>query len=155
VEGWFISGGISVKSTALSELMVKDHVHILKLLKEVTSHLGDDVELVMRVFQNFKWHIEKHFFVEERAIFTAYNPEHVFEGYDIFLDLSKEHTTILDRLHGIERMLMKKEKVDLSNLGELLVRHKTFEEKSIYPVLDKEIDEGEKKFIIQRISEII
>ena len=144
-----------VKSTTLSDLMVKDHAHILKLLKEVTSHIADDVELVMRLFQNFKWNIEKHFFVEERAIFTAYNPEHVSEGYDIFLDLSKEHTTILDRLQEIERMLMKGEKVDLSTLRELLVHHKTFEEQSIYPVLDREIDEAEKRFIIERISEII
>jgi hypothetical protein len=34
------------------------------------------------------------------------------------------------------------------------VKHKTFEEKSIYPVIDQEIDEGEKSFIIDRIKEI-
>ena len=37
----------------------------------------------------------------------------------------------------------------------MLIEHKDFEEKNIYPKLDQEISEGEKRFIIERINEVI
>jgi hemerythrin superfamily protein len=99
--------------------------------------------------------LEKHFFVEERAIFTSYNPERVDEGYNVFLDLSKQHTVVLEKLESLRNKLQRREPFDLSELKKLLMKHKNFEEKKIYPVIDQEIDEGEKRFIIERINEII
>ena len=61
-----------VKSTTLSDLMVKDHAHILKLLKEVTSHIADDVELVMRLFQNFKKTPKPYKNYQNHPIFTLF-----------------------------------------------------------------------------------
>jgi hypothetical protein len=37
----------------------------------------------------------------------------------------------------------------------MLQEHKAFEEKKVYPVLDLEISEGEKRFIIERINDVI
>ena len=99
--------------------------------------------------------MEKHFFVEERAIFTAYNPEYIDEGYDVFLDLSKQHTNILEKVQILRKEVEIKGDVDTSKLKELLIKHKNLEEKKIYPKLDQEIGEGEKRFIIERINEII
>ena len=44
--------------------------------------------------------------------------------------------------------------IDLSELEEMLLKHKTFEEKNVYLVLDLEINEGEKRFMIERIKEV-
>jgi hypothetical protein len=135
--------------------MVKDHAKILGLLKDTMSYIGGDTGSLLKSFHIFEWNLEKHFFVEERAIFTSYNPKQVFEGYNMFIKLTKEHTLILDTLKSIKKHLLQDKPVSLSEVRELLIQHKTFEEQSIYPPLDKELDEAEKAFIIERISEIV
>ncbi|GAH09102.1 unnamed protein product, partial [marine sediment metagenome] len=51
-----------------------------QLLKIAESHFGQDKYELMKSFHTFEWNLEKHFFVEERAIFTAYNPKYIDEG---------------------------------------------------------------------------
>ena len=144
-----------MKTTAILDLMVKDHARLMQLLKIAESHFGQDKDELMKSFHTFEWNLEKHFFVEERAIFTAYNPEYIDEGYDVFLDLSKQHTNILEKVQILRKEVEIKEDVGTSKLKELLIKHKNLEEKKIYPKLDQEIGEGEKRFIIERINEII
>lgn len=144
-----------MKTTAILDLMVKDHARLMQLLKIAESHFGQDKYELMKSFHTFEWNLEKHFFVEERAIFTAYNPEYIDEGYDVFLDLSKQHTNILEKVQILRKEVEIKGDVDTYKLKELLIKHKNLEEKKIYPKLDQEIGEGEKRFIIERINEII
>ena len=144
-----------MKTTAILDLMVKDHARLMQLLKIAESHFGQDKDELMKSFHTFEWNLEKHFFVEERAIFTAYNPEYIDEGYDVFLDLSKQHTNILEKVQILRKEVEIKGDVDTSKLKELLIKHKNLDEKMIYPKLDQEIGEGEKRFIIERINEII
>lgn len=99
--------------------------------------------------------MEKHFFVEERAIFISYSPaDDRNQEYDFFSDLMDQHTAILKILETLKNKLQKREPFDLYELKKLLVAHKNFEEKSIYPVMDQKIDEDEKSSIIDRIKDI-
>ena len=66
-----------------------------------------------------------------------------------------QHTEILEKIESLRKKLQKREPFDLDDLKKMLVKHKTFEEKNIYPVIDQEIDDGEKGFIIDRIKDII
>ena len=144
-----------MKSTAILDLMVKDHSRILEYLKDVEKNLGLDFGFLSNSFNVFQWNLEKHFFVEERAIFTSYNPDRVDEGYKVFLDLSEQHTEILKKIESLRKKLQRRKPFDLNEIKNLLIKHKTFEEKNVYPVLDQEINEGEKRFIIERIKDII
>ena len=72
-----------MKSTAVLELMTRDHLKIAKLLNEVESSLDDDHATVMKVFDTFKWELEKHFFTEEKALFTQYEPSDAVSGHAI------------------------------------------------------------------------
>jgi hemerythrin superfamily protein len=144
-----------MKSTAILDLMVQDHNRLMEYLKDVEKNLGRDFGFLSNSFNVFQWNLEKHFFVEERAIFTSYNPDRVDEGYEVFLDLSKQHTEILKKIESLRKKLQRREPFDLNEIKNLLIKHKTFEEKNVYPVLDQEIDEGEKRFIIERINDII
>ena len=143
-----------MKSTAILELMTKDHIKIIKYLDIVEKNLRKDPNTVMPFFHTFEWNLEKHFFVEERAIFTSYNPDLVDEGYTLFLDLAKQHTILLEKLRSLKKKLQNKKAFDFNDFKRMLMKHKNFEEESVYPVLDQEIDEGEKRFIIERINEI-
>jgi len=144
-----------MKSTAILDLMVRDHNRLMEYLKDVEKNLGRDFGFLSNSFNVFQWNLEKHFFVEERAIFTSYNPDRIDEGYEVFLDLSEQHTEILKKIESLRKKLQRREPFDLNEIKNLLIKHKTFEEKNVYPVLDQEIDEGEKRFIIERINDII
>jgi hemerythrin superfamily protein len=143
-----------MKSTAILDLMVKDHNRLMQYLKDVENNLSRDFGFLSNSFNTFQWNLEKHFFVEERAIFISYNPDKPDEEYKFFSDLMDQHTEILELIESLRKKLQKREPFDLNELKRLLVKHKTFEEKSIYPVIDQEIDEDEKSYIIDRIKEI-
>ena len=144
-----------MKSTTILELMVRDHNRLTEYLKDVENNLGRDFGFLSNSFNTFQWNLEKHFFVEERAIFSVYNPNEPDKEYNFFSDLMDQHTEILDKIGSLRKKLEKRESFDLNELKKLLVKHKIFEEKSIYPVIDQEISEGEKRFIIERINEVI
>ncbi len=143
-----------MKSTAILDLMVKDHNRLMDYLKDVENNLGRGFGFLSNSFNIFQWNLEKHFFAEERAIFTSYNPDEPEKEYNYFSDLMDQHTEILETVESLRKKLQKREPFDLNELKKLLVKHKTFEEKSIYPVLDQKIDDCTKRVIIDRIKEI-
>jgi hypothetical protein len=134
--------------------MVKDHNRLMKYLKDVKNNLKSDFEVLLKKFNTFEWNLEKHFFVEERAIFTAYNPEYIEDGHKLFTNLSKQHTNILEKVESLRKRLQMGKSIDVSDLETMLLKHKKYEEKNIYPVLDVEISEGEKRFMIERINDV-
>ena len=154
-----------MKTKAILDLMVKDHNRLMAYLKDVENNLGRDFVSLSDSFNTFQWNLEKHFFAEERAIFADSDPDesdkeyNYFSGlmdqqYNYFSDLMGQHKEILKKIKSLRKKLQKREPFDLNELKKLLVKHKTFEEKSIYPVIDQEIDESEKRFIIDRIKDI-
>jgi iron-sulfur cluster repair protein YtfE (RIC family) len=144
-----------MKNNTILELMIKDHAKILRDLEVFEDKIKHSGKQLQEAFHCFEWNLEKHLFVEERAIFTAYNPEHIDEGYEIFIELSKEHTAILEKIKILKKDLKEGKSVNISEFKQMLIEHKNFEEKNIYPKLDQEISEGEKRFIIERINEVI
>jgi len=144
-----------MKSTAILDVMVKDHNHLVKYLKDVENNLTSDFQILLNLFNRFKWNLEKHFFVEERAIFTSYNPNNIENGYHYFSELSKKHTIILEKVESLGKSIQMGESLDFSELKTLLLKHQKYEEEKVYPVLDLEIDEGEKHLMIERINDVL
>jgi len=143
-----------MKSTEILDLMIKDHNRLMGYLKGVENNLGRDFGFLSNSFNTFQWNLEKHFFIEEKAIFISYNSDEPEKEYDYFSDLMNQHSEILKKIESLRKKLVKREPFDLNELKKLLVKHKTFEEKNIYPVLDQEIDDCTKRVIIDRIKEI-
>ncbi|UCF11801.1 MAG: hemerythrin domain-containing protein [Thermoplasmatales archaeon] len=146
-----------MKSTEITDQMVKDHGKIIKLLNDVEKVIDQERDLVstMKVFDKFDWELEKHFFTEEKAIFTSYKPENVTTGYAMLPELIKEHNEILNNLRVMRRNIKKQKPFDFHSFKVILMKHKKFEEKEVYPKLDQELDKSEKKVIIQRINEVL
>jgi hemerythrin superfamily protein len=134
--------------------MVKDHHRLMNYLKKVEDTLEDDHQKLKDAFDRFRWNVEKHFFVEERAIFTFFNPDKIHEGYHVFSNLSKQHTAILQKIDALEKKVQQEASIDVHEIKDLLMNHKKYEERQVYPTLDEEIAEGEKRFMVERIQEI-
>ena len=127
-------------------LMVKDHFKIEKLLDGLEKNAEKDHSIMMKSFNKFEWELEKHIFVEEKAIFTSYNPENVIMGYKMLPELTKQHNVILNKLDNMRRDARSRRKItDIYGFKEFLIKHKNFEEQSLYPKLDQELDEVEKE----------
>jgi hemerythrin superfamily protein len=144
-----------MKTTAILDLMVKDHAKILKLLNAVEASIRKDFSSLIKSFNTFEWNLEKHIFLEERAIFISYHDPKNIEGYTMVPKFLEEHIVILDKLSGIRKDILRRGPLDLSQFKILLMNHKNSEEKSLYPKLDEELDEIKKEYIIERINEII
>ncbi len=143
-----------MKSTIISETMVKSHGKIIKLLIDFEKSIDQNEQTRMKAFNTFLWELEKHFFTEEKAIFTAYEPEEGYEGYTMVPELVKEHEEIFDKLRLMKKSFKKKKEFDFKGFKKLLMKHKDFEDKKVYPIFDQELNEEDKRNIIFRINDI-
>lgn len=143
-------------SREILNLMVKDHCKIQNLLDDFEEKTKQDHKALVKSFHKFEWELEKHLFVEEKAIFTIYNPEDVTEGYKMLPELTKQHNIILNKLSNMRQDIRKRRPIqDIFSFKEFLTRHKNYEEQEVYPQLDEALDESQKKIIIDRINEIV
>jgi iron-sulfur cluster repair protein YtfE (RIC family) len=134
----------------IPEIMKMHHYHLEGILNRFVKS-RNEVEVYPKVFNKFKWELEKHFFIEEKAIFTLiYSADQ--ETNDMKDELLKEHRTILKNLKEIEGCLQDNIDTDLTGLKTLLIEHRDFEDESFYPKLEEELDEERKKEIRDRIS---
>ncbi|UCD13824.1 MAG: hemerythrin domain-containing protein [Thermoplasmatales archaeon] len=144
-----------MKSTSLSNFMLHDHAIMHGLFKTIEKNIEKDAESLLKSIDEFEWKIKKHYFVEEKAIFTAYEPEDVNEGYAMVPKVLKQHDEILKKLKIFKKSIKKKKAFDFQGFKEMLKNHKNFEEGNLYPRLEQELPESEKKLIIKRINEIL
>ena len=139
------------QNNSITSLMLNHHAKITGLLKNMDN--------TMESFDRFKWALEKHLFVEEKAIFIYYNPtddeDIINENYAMIPDLIIEHTMILDMLKEMEDDLRNKGAVDSSELQDLLTKHKDFEDDVLYPKLDRALEDSQKIIITERIGTLI
>jgi hemerythrin-like domain-containing protein len=144
-----------MKSTTILDLMIEDHGKIVKLLLDVEKSIGMELVSTMKVFDTFEWELEKHIFIEEKAIFTSYRPTNIIEGYKMVPELIQQHNEILNKLRVMRKNLMWQRPIDYTEFKEFIMAHKTFEEASLYPKLDQELDVSQKEEIIKKIREIV
>ena len=143
-------------SSNLLALMVKDHCKIEELIDTLEKNIEKDTPSVLESFNKFEWNLEKHIFIEEKVIFTSYNPEDIIEGYKMLPELTKQHNILLNKLNLMRKDIRNNRSIsDITSFKEFLLNHKNFEEKNVYPKLNESLDNQQKKIIIEKINEII
>ena len=140
-----------MKTNSIIGLMLTDHKKIVDYLNKVEEGGHPDIE----AFLKFEWHLKKHIFIEEKAIFISYQPSDDSEEERIFNKLSKEHTVIMDLLDKILEESFPRGNANFNKLKRLLAVHKKFEENEVYPKLEEKLNEKNKRDIIEKITEII
>jgi len=146
---------MSRKNDILSR-MLKDHSKIEELLDDLEEEVRKGYSNMKKSFSRFEWELEKHIFVEERAIFTEYFPKDVTEGYKMLPVVTKDHNFILNKINNWRNDILNKRNItDISELKDFLIKHREYEETELYPKLDQALDEEQKKHIIDRIEQIV
>ena len=144
------------KTTKILSLMTKDHCKIERLINDLEEKNKIDFDSMIKSFNKFEWELEKHIFIEEKAIFTSYKPENVTDGYKMLPELTNQHNFILNTINNWRADVRKKRNLtNIYSFKEFLIKHKNYEEKELYPKLDQALSERKKKHIIAKINEII
>jgi hemerythrin superfamily protein len=144
-----------MKPTAILDLMAQDHAKLIKDLTFVEKNIKENLMAVMPSYHTFEWNLQKHIFVEERVIFSNYNPNYIGTMYEKISDIKKQHSSILKKIDSMKKNVKNQDYLCIVDFKRILVKHKNYEETNIYPILDQELNEEEKLFIIERIKEII
>ncbi|MFA4952756.1 MAG: hemerythrin domain-containing protein [Candidatus Pacearchaeota archaeon] len=138
----------------ISEAMLIEHQRLYNLLERLEKNLDGNDKNWKELFNEFKWNLEKHFFVEEKAIFDLCNSDCGERIPEIF-DLMKEHGEIIYLMNEIDDELDDNLKKNLLEIKRMLIKHSNSEDESFYPLLDEELSEERKLEILSRIKEIV
>jgi len=137
-------------------IMIKDHCKIEKLLDDLEENCENDFVKMRKCFHKFEWELEKHIFTEEKAIFTSYSPADIKEGYKMLPELTSQHNYIVNQLNNWREEIKTQKKISgIYDFKIFLSKHRIYEEKEVYPKLDKSLTEEEKQHIISKINEIV
>jgi hypothetical protein len=134
------------------EIMKKDHLHFHELMDGIEKESIKGVANLEDSFDNFKFEVENHMLIEEKAIFS-YLEEDSEAGRISINRLLEDHELLRELINELELELQNSSEVDLSNLKDAWDAHENFEENSFYDRLDEELDTGKKQEIIERIKE--
>ena len=136
-------------------LMKADHHTIESLIDNLEKVLEDSYDTMRNEFERFQWKLEKHLFVEEKAIFTFYEPEDTVQGFQMLPTLMTQHNYILNELNKMRKdVLNRKTPLGLEELKLFLEKHRNYEERDVYPKLEEALSNDQKKQVIERIKEI-
>jgi hemerythrin-like domain-containing protein len=144
------------KTTNIVALMVNDHCKIEQLLINFEKNIEREKSEMKKAFYDFEWELEKHIFIEERAIYTQYEPEDIAGGYKMLPKITAQHNYIINKLQNLRRDIHKNRSLsDIDDFKNFINDHKNFEEKDVYPLLDQTLGKEQKKQIYEKINEII
>ena len=140
-------------SKQIARIMLADHNKIDKLLKNFIDNQDKDIEYQYKIFDIFSIKLERHFALEEQAIYAFSG---ITDDNDKILmtELTQEHEEMRKMAARIKNAIMTKQPIDLDNLKQTLIQHRKIEDTNLYPKLDKSLNEEEKKYITERISEM-
>jgi len=142
------------QNQSITEIMLKHHIRIIDLLNVINDKAQQKNTALANVLSKFRWELEKHFFLEEKAIFQLHYSKNV-ETNRIKTRLKKEHNNLIKKFDKIEDDLKNKSELDITEFRTQYLKHMNFENKFFYPRLDKELDENRKMMIIERITDSV
>lgn len=136
-------------------LMKQDHLDIESLIDTLNESLEDSYDLMKKHFERFEWKLEKHLFVEEKAIFIFYEPDDIQQGFQMLPTLMKQHNYIINELNRMRKEVVKgKSPLGLDELKLFIMKHRNYEERDVYPKLQETLTSEQKKQVVDRIKEI-
>jgi hemerythrin-like domain-containing protein len=134
-------------------LMVAHHALLDALFSLFRDQIKDGSPNAKSSLAELRWETKKHFFVEENAIFDFVT----MESYGVLSTINQlkdEHITMLNDLKMFSEKFPGIKSEEMDNFHNLLENHRVLEEKDLYPRLDKELSNEQKKEIVNKINEI-
>lgn len=135
------------------DLMVAHHALLEALFASFKDEAKDKSSKASASLSELTWEMQKHFFSEESAIFNY--PQLRTMGVSVVVNqLKKEHEKMLSDLQNFSENLPNIGDEEIESFHNLLESHRKIEELNLYPRLDKDLQDSQKRQIVARINEI-
>lgn len=138
---------------SIKEVMEKEHAKISELLEKLEVDAATNSADVKKDFNELRNCMKQHFYIEDEAIFSIFTTMKEREVPAIF-DLMQEHGIILSHLSDIERKINSNQPLDLEKLKGVFIEHQRVEERFFYTILEKELNENQKAFIVNKVGRL-
>ena len=138
---------------SICSLMMADHLLISNQIREINQQ-KDKPRETSELLSKLKWTLEKHFILEEHAVFDVLNNLQGMEVDETF-ELLRDHQQIMELIKNVEGGFKEGTEVNLERIKEMLEKHTEMEDVFFYPKLDKELNINTKSEIIRKIKEHI
>ena len=136
----------------ITQLMDRDHKILIRLLEKFLEEYNKEPIESGMILEKFKWAVEKHFSIEELAIFnTLQNVDS--ESVSSTFELMKEHQVIMALLSKIQNELGDQVEKDVNELEASLKAHAKFEDEVFYPQLEEQLNDNQKEMIRIKMKE--
>ncbi len=133
-----------MKNTNVISLFLEDHERISQLLTEFKKLKHKNIRKAKDIFKQLHQDLIRHFH-QEKILYSRYK-QTTGDILPILQTINKEHTTILEKLLGIQRSLAKEDtNIDISDLYAILEKHKNVEDRLLYPEFERILSEKEKE----------
>jgi len=135
---------------SIQSVMLQSHAEIDKEFKKVEDRLEGDSGFLLATIEEFEFKLDKHFIVEEQAIFSF---SHLSEGENkkIISDLLSEHSQMRNIIKEAKENIEETKEIDFEDFGKILRNHIYQENEVLYPNLDRNLNDEEKEFIVNKI----
>ena len=125
----------------ITDAMNQDHKHIETLLDALEKNP------TRFQLQKLKFELEKHFLIEEKAIFELYYTEDE-EDENLVPILMQQHKSILEEINELNT----EDILDITRLKTMLQKHSKLEDEKFYPKLDEILTVERKEAMLERIQ---
>ena len=131
--------------------MVSQHALIEALFFVFKNDINGGVEKAKVSLVNFAEEAKKHFSMEEKAIFNFSTWKKV-EIAETIKHLEKEHKEMTGIMDKMAVNLPEISSEEIESFYNILIDHRKREEQTLYPEIDKELDEEERNIVIAHIN---
>lgn len=142
-----------VQMGVITQAMLKQHSVINKNLLDFEKISREDTIEFVRLFNAFKWNLNKHIFIEEENIFPIADRNNKTELRQL-QTLLNEHKDIRKIIDNLEEEIIDGRKPNTSILRELLFAHEGREIEGFYPLLDTRLSNEQKKTIMEKLKDV-
>jgi len=142
--------GVQMEYT-IQSIFAKDHIEIQDELDHLDVLCERPNEEFLPEYKRFHWHLQKHFYMEEKALWTFCDMEKKFDQ-DMINELLNDHDFLIEFYNRIEITEPSERKFILSEFIKKINTHVQYETTNFYKVLDDELEQNEKEMVIDIIK---
>jgi len=134
----------------IQSIFAKDHHEIAEELDHLDALSSKTSEDFLPEYKKFRWHLQKHFFLEEKALWIYCDMEKKF-NQEMITDLLNDHDFLIEFYNRIAIVDQTERKTILSEFIQKIREHVKYETENFYQVLDEELESTEKSSVIEAI----
>ncbi|MEK6913472.1 MAG: hemerythrin domain-containing protein [Nanoarchaeota archaeon] len=110
-------------------------------------------QMMIKLFETFRWNLNKHMFIEEENIFPVTDDTNNIEKKQL-QNLIKDHRDLTEIIKNLSEDIANGRKPNTKILRELLFAHEAREIQSFYPLLDKRLSANTKNEILLKLKDV-